>query len=119
MGQAEVPIEYNGQLKIVPVVVVPGNKPALHGPDRIVNPDIDLNGLHTVHLELSADKLMKRYASVFTPGLGLIKGFQAKLSLKTARLPVLCKEGPSSTIGHKRTSYSKIACKMTACKYIV
>ncbi|KAL3220477.1 hypothetical protein MRX96_029845 [Rhipicephalus microplus] len=69
MGQAEVTVEYQRQLKIVPVAVVPGKKPALQGPDRIVNPDIDLNGLHTVHLNLSADKLKKRF-SKFTPTTG-------------------------------------------------
>ncbi|KAL1477588.1 hypothetical protein MTO96_035619 [Rhipicephalus appendiculatus] len=53
-GQAEVLVDYYGQRKILPVAVVPGNKPAL-------------------------------LASIFTPGLGLIKGFQGKLSVKRRR----------------------------------
>ncbi|KAL1443973.1 hypothetical protein MTO96_045735 [Rhipicephalus appendiculatus] len=59
-GQAEVPVEYNGLRKILPVVVVPGNKPALLGRDWIEDLDVDLNGIHTVQAELTADNLVKR-----------------------------------------------------------
>ncbi|KAL1444211.1 hypothetical protein MTO96_041866 [Rhipicephalus appendiculatus] len=59
-GQAEVPVEYNGRRKILPVVVVPGNKPALLGRDWIQDLDVDLNGIHTVQAELTADNLVKR-----------------------------------------------------------
>ncbi|KAL1471412.1 hypothetical protein MTO96_039939 [Rhipicephalus appendiculatus] len=58
-GQAEVPVEYNGLRKILPVVVVPGNKPALLGRDWIEDLDVDLNGIHTVQAELTADNLVK------------------------------------------------------------
>ncbi|KAL1481112.1 hypothetical protein MTO96_050454 [Rhipicephalus appendiculatus] len=58
-GQAEVPVEYNGRRKILPVVVVPGNKPALLGRDWIQDLDVDLNGIHTVQAELTADNLVK------------------------------------------------------------
>ncbi|XP_049523897.1 uncharacterized protein LOC119454128 [Dermacentor silvarum] len=67
-GQAEVPVEYNGQRKILPVVVVPGNKPALLGRDWIENLDVDLNGIHTVQAELTADNLVKRCRLQRMPG---------------------------------------------------
>lgn len=47
-----------------------------------------------VEAELTTDNLVKMYASVFTPGLGLIKGFQAKLSLGEGSLAVFCKTRP-------------------------
>ncbi|XP_037574318.1 uncharacterized protein LOC119456559 [Dermacentor silvarum] len=64
-GQAEVPVEYNGQRKILLVVVVPGNKPALLGRDWIENLDVDLNGIHMVQAELTADNLVKSAPAVF------------------------------------------------------
>ncbi|XP_037577020.1 uncharacterized protein LOC119459280 [Dermacentor silvarum] len=64
-GQAEVPVEYNGQRKILPVVVVPGNKPALLGRDWIENLDVVLNGIHKVQAELTADNLVKSAPAVF------------------------------------------------------
>ncbi|KAL1476321.1 hypothetical protein MTO96_036592 [Rhipicephalus appendiculatus] len=67
-GQAEVPVEYNGQRKILPVVVLPGNKPSLPGRDWIEDLDVELNGIHTVEAELTADNLVKMYENVFTPG---------------------------------------------------
>ncbi|KAL1477922.1 hypothetical protein MTO96_035357 [Rhipicephalus appendiculatus] len=78
-GQAEVPVEYNVLLKILPVVVVPGNKPALLGRDWIEDLDVDLNGIHTVQAEITADNLVKSsaekgYANIEKEALAMMFG---------------------------------------------
>lgn len=90
-GQAEVLVDYKGQRKVLPIIVVPGEKPALLGRDWIANLGMDLNSIHEVHAQPSVDSILSRYASVFSPGLGLIKGYQAKLVLKEGSMPVFCK----------------------------
>ncbi|XP_064464895.1 uncharacterized protein LOC135376222, partial [Ornithodoros turicata] len=94
IGQGQVAVEYNGQRKVLQIIVVPGDKPALLGRDWIESLGVDLNSIHEVHTELAPDSLVRRYASVFSPGLGLIRGFQAKLVLKEGSLPVFCKARP-------------------------
>nr|XP_037290288.1 uncharacterized protein K02A2.6-like [Rhipicephalus microplus] len=90
-GQAKVLVDYKGQRKVLPIIVVPGEKPALLGRDCIANLRMDLNSIHEVHAQPSVDSILSRYASVFSPGLGLIKGYQAKLVLKERSMPVFCK----------------------------
>ncbi|KAL3184399.1 hypothetical protein MRX96_031949 [Rhipicephalus microplus] len=80
-GQAEVLVDYKGQRKVLPIIAVPGEKPALLGRDWIANLGMDLNSIHEVHAQPSVDSILSRYASIFSPGLGLIKGYQAKLVL--------------------------------------
>ncbi|KAL3248967.1 hypothetical protein MRX96_056253 [Rhipicephalus microplus] len=45
-GQAEVLVDYKGQRKVLPIIVVPGEKPALLGHDWIANLGMDLNSIH-------------------------------------------------------------------------
>nr|XP_037273188.1 uncharacterized protein LOC119165101 [Rhipicephalus microplus] len=90
-GQAEVLVDYKRQRKVLPIIVVPGEKPALLGRDWIANLGMDLNSIHEVHAQPSVDSILSRYASVFSPGLGLIKCYQAKLVLKEGSMLVFCK----------------------------
>ncbi|XP_075750793.1 uncharacterized protein LOC142817623 [Rhipicephalus microplus] len=90
-GQTEVLVVYKGQWKVLPIIEVPGEKPALLGRDWIANLGMDLNSIHEVHAQPSVDSILPRHASNFSPGLGLIKGYQAKLVLKEGSMPVFCK----------------------------
>ncbi|KAH7953297.1 hypothetical protein HPB49_007002 [Dermacentor silvarum] len=60
-GRAKVTMEYDGQRKALPVIVVPENKPGLLGRDWIENLDVELSDIHTVQAELMPDNLVKRW----------------------------------------------------------
>ncbi|KAL3188160.1 hypothetical protein MRX96_004153 [Rhipicephalus microplus] len=50
-GQTEVLVVYKGQWKVLPIIEVPGEKPALLGRDWIANLGMDLNSIHEVHAQ--------------------------------------------------------------------
>nr|XP_037272778.1 uncharacterized protein LOC119164663 [Rhipicephalus microplus] len=59
-GQAEVSVDYKGQRKVLPIILVPGEKPALLGRDWIANVEMDLNSIHEVHAQPSVDSILSR-----------------------------------------------------------
>nr|XP_037282355.1 uncharacterized protein K02A2.6-like [Rhipicephalus microplus] len=59
-GQAEVLVDYKRQRKLLPIIVVPGEKPALLGRDWIANLGMDLNSIHEVHAQPSVDSILSR-----------------------------------------------------------
>ncbi|XP_075724365.1 uncharacterized protein LOC142767035 [Rhipicephalus microplus] len=59
-GKAEVLVDYKGQRKVLPIIVVPGEKPALLGRDWIANLGLDLNSIHEVHAQPSVDSILSR-----------------------------------------------------------
>ncbi|XP_064468815.1 uncharacterized protein LOC135383143 isoform X1 [Ornithodoros turicata] len=64
IGQGQVAVEYNGQRKVLQIIVVPGDKPALLGRDWIESLGVDLNSIHEVHTELAPDSLVRRTNAV-------------------------------------------------------
>ncbi|KAL3227601.1 hypothetical protein MRX96_024083 [Rhipicephalus microplus] len=64
-GQAEVLVDYKGERKVLPIIVVPGEKPALLGRDWIANLGMDLNSIHEVPAQPSVDSILSR--SVWIP----------------------------------------------------
>ncbi|XP_064459074.1 uncharacterized protein K02A2.6-like [Ornithodoros turicata] len=90
-GKIDVLVEYEGQKKTLPVIVVPGRKPCLLGRDWLERLSLNWSDVFSIDAEDKVKHLAKKYSTVFSPGVGLIKGYQAKLVLKEGSLPVFCK----------------------------
>lgn len=92
-GKLSVLVEHNGQREHLPLIVVKtrdNSNTALLGRDWLAALKLDWTSVHGVCLDKVA-ALLEKYAKVFEPTLGQIKGSPIKLVLKEGSTPVFCK----------------------------
>lgn len=90
-GQANVVVEYEGQRKTLPVVVVPGLQPCLLGRDWLAKLKLNWAHIFSVETEQKVNYLLQKFRDVFSTEIGLIKGYQAQVVLKDGVQPVFCR----------------------------
>nr|XP_054930096.1 uncharacterized protein K02A2.6-like [Dermacentor andersoni] len=93
-GQTHVSVEYETQKKTLPVIVVPGTQPCLLGRDCLVQLKLNWNPVFNVEAEQKVKVLLQMYLDVFSPQVGLIKGYEAKTVLKEEAHLVFCNARP-------------------------
>lgn len=97
LGKLQVPVTYRNQQETLPLIVVDSKQnslPPLLGRNWLEKLHLDWKSLFVVHSDNDGASLLKKYAEVFGPELGLIKGQKAKLVLKEDARPVFCKHRP-------------------------
>ena len=102
-GQLDVHLTYQDQSADVPVLVVEGSVPPLFGRDWLSHIKLDWKKIRSIRVSdtgLPQDvksrlhTVIQSYPEVFKPGLGTIKGFTAKLEMKSDAQPKFCKARP-------------------------
>lgn len=93
MGSIFVKVKCNGNARILPLLVVKGNGPALLGRDWIEQLKLDWSLVNRITPD-NFDDLCGRYAEVFQPNLGKMTGMKAKLQVVSGALPRFCKLRP-------------------------
>lgn len=93
MGRISVKVKCNGNKRMLPLLVVKGNGPALLGRDWIEQLKLDWSLVNRVAPD-NLDDLCERYSEVFQPNLGKVTGIKAKLQVVSGAVPNFCKPRP-------------------------
>ena len=90
VGSLMVNVCHGNQTAQLPLVVVEGHSPSLLGRDWLAKLRLDWQAIHC--LETNAlHELLEKYQAVFKPGLGTLKGVEAKLQVDPEARPRFCK----------------------------
>ena len=88
-GEVDVQVQYEQQTQVLSLAVVAGSGPSLLGRDWLQHIQLDWREIKAVaHNAVgSLGYLLDKYGDVFNEGVGTIKGFQAKLHVKSDARP--------------------------------
>lgn len=89
-GSISVTAKRNGISRVLNLLVVKGNGPALLGRDWIQKLKLDWSCVNRVAPQ-SFEELCDKYSEVFEPSLGKVKGVKAKLHVVPGAIPKFCK----------------------------
>ena len=85
-------VEYSGQQKKLPLLVVAGKGPSLWGRNWLE--PIQLDWARIKHIQHGIESLLKAHEEVFKPELGTLKGVEAKLKMSKDATPKFFKPRP-------------------------
>ena len=91
LGKINVPVEYDGQSEILPLIVVGGDKPALLGRNWLSRLKLDWGKIFAVRNNAHLDSLLTEYDSVFSDNVGEIQGFEADVHIDDDVQPIFKK----------------------------
>jgi len=87
-------VEYQGQKKTIPLVVVAGRGPNLLGRNWLSEMRLDWKAINKVKSETALAAVLNKYPDVFREELGTLKGHQAKIYVDPDATPKYCKARP-------------------------
>ena len=90
VGSLMVNVCHRNQTAQLPLVVVEGHGPSLLGRDWLAKLRLDCQAIHCLETN-AVHELLERYQAVFKPGLGTLKGVEAKLQVDPEARPRFCK----------------------------
>ena len=96
-GELIIPVRYGSQTKELDLIVVQGDGPSLFGRNWLDHFQLDWRTIGLAMLDggqAKVDVLLRRYKEVFTPGLGAMKHFEAKLQMRPESTPVFHRPCP-------------------------
>lgn len=96
VGKCMVKVEYEGQMKILPLYIVQGKGPELLGRDWLSCIKLDWQNILRVQAMSGqvANLMFEKFPHLFSPGLGKAKGIQADLKVKENARPKFFKPRP-------------------------
>ena len=95
LGSFSPTISYKGQQKVLPLLVVKGDGPALLGRDGLSQLQLDWKEINFVHSGPSKIQfLLTKFATLFSPDLGTIHGTKIDIPLKPNAQPKFFKARP-------------------------
>ena len=90
VGSLMVNVCHGNQTAQLPLVVVEGHGPSLLGRDWLAKLRLDWQAIHCLETN-AVHELLEKYQAVFKPGLGTLKGVEAKLQVDPDARPCFCK----------------------------
>ena len=87
LGSVTTRVEYEGQQKSLPLIVVQGGGASLFGRDWLEHFKLDWSAIHAVQQKSDLDMLLQRYSSLFREEVGTLKGYKAKIVTKSDARP--------------------------------
>ena len=90
LGQRDVEVVVEGQKATLPLVVVEGEGPSLFGRDWLQTIRLDWRAVFLVQRQRLAE-ILEENGEVFQPGLGTLKGYQAKIVVDPDARPRFCR----------------------------
>ena len=79
VGELSVKVQCQGLVEQLPLVVVTGDSQSLFGRDWLAKLKLDWSTILAVQAEEELQSVLDKYKMVFSPGLGLIRGVEARL----------------------------------------
>ena len=112
LGQVDVAVRYEDQEKVLPLVIAKGARTSLFGRSWMRSVTLNWQNIFSVKVS-SIDQMLKKYSSVFTGEIGLMKEFQARIELKEGAIlkfhkarpvPYALKEGVEKELDRLETA---------------
>ena len=93
-GEVHLPVVYEQQEVVLPLIVVDGDGPPLLG--RNCLDQVKLNWCNIFHVGKvdTLSDVLDHHKMVFDKGLAIIKGFTAEIKLQDGAKPIICKACP-------------------------
>ena len=88
-GEMVIDVVHGDNKAKLPLLVVDKNGPSLLGRNWLASFHLDWNVIHKVQ-ESKLSNILDKYKSVFTPGLGTLAGFEAKIHIEPNACPRFC-----------------------------
>ena len=89
LGEIVINVSHGDNKALLPLLVVDKDGPSLLGRNWLACFHLDWNVIHKVqHSKVS--NILDKYKSVFTPGLGTLEGFEAKIHIEPNAFPRFC-----------------------------
>ena len=92
-GQFNVTVEHNGATRELPLLIVAGDRPSLLGRNWLTELKLDWNRINLVQGRVLKD-ILHKYKNVFSEGLGLASGIEAKFYVDQEATPRFVKARP-------------------------
>ena len=93
-GEVHLPVVYEQQELVLPLIVVDGDGPPLLGRNWLEQLKLNWNSIFHVNKADTLSDVLNRHKNVFDKRLGTIKGFKADIKLQDSAKPVFCKARP-------------------------
>ena len=88
------PVVYDQQKRVLPLIVVDGDGPPLLGRNWLKELQLNWHNIFLVSKTETLSEILRRHDKVFNKGLGTIKGFKADIKLQDNANSVFCKAQP-------------------------
>ena len=88
------PVVYDQQKRVLPLIVVDGDGPPLLGRNWLKELQLNWHNIFLVSKTETLSEILRRHDKVFNKGLGTIKGFKADIKLQDDANSVFCKAQP-------------------------
>ena len=88
------PVVYDQQKRVLPLIVVDGDGPPLLGRNWLKELQLNWHNIFLVSKTETLSDILKRHDKVLNKGLGTIKGFKADIKLQDDANSVFCKAQP-------------------------
>ena len=95
-GEIWLPVVYDQQKRVLPLIVVDGDGPPLLGRNWLTELQLNWHNIFLVSKTETLSDILKRHDKVFNKGPGTIKGFKAEIKLQDDAKCVFCKARPVS-----------------------
>ena len=93
-GEVWLPVVYDQQKRVLPLIVVDGDGPPLLGRNWLKELQLNWHNIFLVSKTEKLSDMLKRHDKVFNKGLGTIKGFKADIKLQDDAKSLFCKARP-------------------------
>ena len=91
LGSAEVKVEHNQQVTILPLIVTRGAGPTLLGRNWLTALKLDWQKILSVKTDSTLQSVLDKYPDVFAGDLGTVKGVEARIHIDSNATPVFHK----------------------------
>ena len=88
------PVVYDQQKRVLPLIVVDGDGPPLLGRNWLKELQLNWHNIFLVSKTETLSEILRRHDKVFNKGLGTIEGFKADIKLQDDANSVFCKAQP-------------------------
>ena len=93
-GEVHLPVVYEQQELVLPLIVVDGDGPPLLGRNWLQQLKLNWSNIFHVSKADTKSDVLNRHKNVFDKRLVTIKGFKADITLQDGAKPVFCKARP-------------------------
>ena len=93
-GEDWLPVVYDQQKRVLPLIVVNGDGHPLLGRNWLKELQLNWHNIFLVNKSETLSDILRRHDKVFNKGLETIKGFKADIKLQDGAKPVFCKARP-------------------------
>ena len=99
LGECRVHVDYQGQSKDLPLLIVKGHGPNLMGRNWLSHLRLDWNSIQQIkETEKSVESLVSKYREVFKEGLGKLKGVTARIHIEAHATPIFLQSSTSALL---------------------